>query len=67
MVDTARLKKLRCNQGYFTAVEFAKALGMKSHNYRNRENGHVPFSAAEIVQICELLEIPLEEGIRVMC
>ena len=63
LVDTMRLKKLRCSMGYFTAASFARALGMAKANYNNRECGRVPFSASEVVQVCNLLEIPIEEGI----
>ena len=66
MVDTERLKKLRCSQGFFTAASFARALGMKRANYYNRENGRAPFTAAEIVDVCRLLEISLDEGIRIL-
>ena len=66
MVDTVRLKKLRCSQGYFTAASFARALGMKRANYYHREVGTVPFSALEIVAICKLLEIPIEDGVKIL-
>ena len=39
VVDTVRLKKLRCAEGYFTAAGFARELGMNEISYRNRENG----------------------------
>ena len=66
MVDTDRLKKLRCAHGYYTAASFARALGMSRANYYNRENGIVPFTATDIVAVCGLLGISIEVGVEIM-
>ena len=66
LVDTEQLKKLRCAKSYFSATEFARAVGMSPRNYGNRERGKVKFSADEIVKVCEVLGISLEEGINVL-
>ncbi len=63
MVDTERLRIMRCQKKYFSASDFAKALGMNPANYRNRERGEVAFSVEEIVRVCGLLGISLEEGV----
>lgn len=66
MVDTIRLKKLRCSEGFFTAAGFARALGMNEIAYRNRENGVVPFTAEEFIRICDALGISLESGVEIL-
>lgn len=66
MVDTEKLKVLRCQKKFFRAADFARALGMTPVNYWNREKGKVKFSANEVVRVCELLDISLEEGISIL-
>lgn len=66
MVDTVQLKKVRCSAGFFTSAEMARAMGMKRSNYGNRERGVVPFSADEIVRMCGLLGISLEDGMKLL-
>lgn len=66
MVNTVELRKARCSKGYFTSKGFAKELGLSYSSYRNRENGKVRFTASEIVKICELLGITLEEGMSIL-
>jgi transcriptional regulator with XRE-family HTH domain len=66
LVDTVELKKARCQAGYFTSADMARAMGMKRTNYGNRERGIVPFSADEIVKMCALLGISLEDGMKLL-
>ena len=66
MVDTVRLKKLRCAEGYFTAAGFAREIGMNAVSYRNRENGLVPFTAEEVVRVCNKLGLPIDYGFRIL-
>lgn len=66
MVNTYELKRARCRAGYFTAKSFAKALDITYAKYRTRENGIVPFTAQEIVKVCELLDMTLEDGIKIL-
>lgn len=65
-MDGFELKKKRCAAGYFTQVDMARAMGMKPENYRNRERGHTPFTADEVVKVCELLGMSLDEGIKIL-
>lgn len=66
MVDTVRLKKLRCAKGYFTQTSIAREMNMKPANYGNRERGHTPFTADEVVKMCGILGLSLEEGMEVL-
>lgn len=66
MVNTVELKKRRCAKGYFTQTSFAEALGMNVANYGNRERGVTPFTAEDVVKICGLLGMSLEEGMSVL-
>ena len=66
MVDTERLKILRCSHSFYKSKDFAERLGMTPKNYSNRERGKVKFSADEIMKVCEVLGISLEEGIQIL-
>ena len=61
VVDTVRLKKLRCAKGYFTQTSMAKAMSMKPANY-----GNTPFTADDVVKICGILGLSLEEGMEIL-
>lgn len=65
-MDTLALKKRRCEMGYFTQSEMARALGMTRANYGNRERGLIRFRGSEIPKVCELLDWTLEEGVKVL-
>ena len=66
LVQTIELKKKRCSQGFFTQKSMAEAMGMSKANYGNRERGLVPFSAEEMVAMCRLLGMSLDEGMKIL-
>lgn len=66
LVDTEKLRVLRCSKAYFDAADFARAIGMKPENYRNRERGKVKFSTDEVLKICEVLGVSLEEVLGIL-
>ena len=63
-MDREALRKRRGGMGCLTQAEFARKIGMKPNNYRNRENGKVKFKLDEVAKVCEALDWTLEEGMK---
>jgi hypothetical protein len=54
--------KLKIKEVYDTQDAFAKALGMGVTIVNQRLNNAVKWKSTEIVEVCNLLEIPIEEA-----
>lgn len=55
-----KIKNVRREQGYKSCV-IAKKLGLKPSSYSDKENGKRKFSAREILVLCQILQIELNE------